>query len=184
MSEDKLRIKYVDDVTVTLAQETFMIGMPLNFPLINPDCKGRLNDLEQYVEAHDTKLNTIKTKVIPFNFSRKNYFEPKISLGGSDLEIVYKTKLLGVICTSDCKWNENTKHIVRKANTKMCFFRSKGSRSLKRNLAGHLQIVHSLPLGVLCSTLVWESIQQVLSRPRACTEDSLKDISRPHVWIL
>jgi hypothetical protein len=58
-------------------------------------------DLEMYVADHDTKLNTKKTKIVSFNFSRNG--EPQISLGRNELEIVHKTKLLDVVCTSDCK---------------------------------------------------------------------------------
>ena len=68
-------------------------------------------------------LNTRKTKIIPFNFSRTSDFEPNITLDENRLDIIYQTKLLGVICTSDCKWKENTKNLVAKANGKMWFLR-------------------------------------------------------------
>jgi hypothetical protein len=95
----------------------------LKLPPDKSKVQERLNELEQYVTVHDMKLNTTKTKIIPFNFSRKYDFVPAIALGGQNLEVVYKTKLLGVICTADCKWNENTKHLVSKANSKVWFLR-------------------------------------------------------------
>ena len=58
-----------------------------------------------------------------FYFSRAKDFEPEIYLDNNQLEIVYKTKLLGVVCTSDCKWTENTKYLVSKANGKIWFLR-------------------------------------------------------------
>ena len=76
-----------------------------------------------YLKEHDMKINKAKTKIIPFNFSRNKDFVPTTSLYGEKLDVVYKTKLLGVICTSDCKWNENTKHLVSKVNSKLWFLR-------------------------------------------------------------
>jgi hypothetical protein len=37
--------------------------------------------------------------------------------------MVYRTKLLGVVCTSDCKWKENTNNFVAQANGKLWFLR-------------------------------------------------------------
>ena len=42
-------------------------------------------------------LNTKKTKIIPFNFSRKFDFVPEFMLESEKLEVVYLTKLL-VLC--------------------------------------------------------------------------------------
>ena len=137
ISDDELRIKYVDDLSfaevVNLRDLTLkddMIG-PRNFHDRNqlklPPEKSRLQkrlvELEEYVQNHEMKLNIAKTKIIPFNFSRNRDFEPCISLDGTDLDVVYSMRLLGVICTSDCKWKENTKHLVKKANTKVWFLR-------------------------------------------------------------
>ena len=72
----------------------------------------RLDDIEKHVDAHDMKLNAKKTKIIPFYFSRNFCFEPEIYLYNKQLDII---KLLGVICTADCKWNESTKYLDAKA---------------------------------------------------------------------
>ena len=95
----------------------------LELPPDKSRLQERLKDLEKYVVDHEMILNTKKTKVILFNFSRMSDFEPNITLNENKLEIIYKTKLLGVICTSDCKWKENTKNLVAKANSKMWFLR-------------------------------------------------------------
>lgn len=65
------------------------------------------------------KLNLKKTKVMHFNFTRKYNINPKIKLEGSTLEYVTETKLLGLTITSDCKWNANTRTIVRKGNSRL-----------------------------------------------------------------
>ena len=58
-----------------------------------------------------------------FNFSRKYDFLPKLNVANKQLEVIYETKLLGVILTSDCKWHENTKYIVKKANNRIWYLR-------------------------------------------------------------
>ena len=71
------------------------------------------------------KLNKKKTKIFPFNFSKTRDFIPAVSIPGElePLEVVYKTKLLGVICSSDGKWAENTDYIVKKAASKLWMLR-------------------------------------------------------------
>ena len=137
MTDDELRIKYVDDLTMAevvdlrdLIQSEELIGprnlYDMNKLLLPPEksrLQERLSDLEAYVDAHDMKLNTKKTKIIPFNFSINRDFEPNITLAGNQLDVVYKTKLLGIIFTSDCKWKENTRNLVAKANSKIWFLR-------------------------------------------------------------
>lgn len=69
------------------------------------------------------KINTGKTKIMPFNFTRKFDFLPRYTLNGEKLEPVHCTRLLGVIVSSDGKFSENTKHIVRRASSKLWFLR-------------------------------------------------------------
>ena len=59
----------------------------------------------------------------PFNFSTKYDFIPKYNISGQELEVVYETKLLGVIIPSDCKWSSNTEYITKKAKSKLWFLR-------------------------------------------------------------
>ena len=69
------------------------------------------------------KLNAKKSKVMPFNFSRKWDFVPNLEMGNEPLEVVFLTKLLGVIITSDCKFSENTKYLTKKGYNKLWFLR-------------------------------------------------------------
>ena len=137
ISEEELRIKYVDDLSLaeTISLKDLMVADQLigpttfhgrnglEFPQDKSKLQKRLNELETYVQDHDMIINKSKTKIIPFIFSSCKDFVPTVSLYGETLDVVYKTKLLGVICTSDCKWNENTKHLVSKANSKLWFLR-------------------------------------------------------------
>ena len=69
------------------------------------------------------KVNSKKTKIIPFNFTRKYDFIPDYKINNEQLDVVYSSKLLGVIIQSDCKWGENTKYIVGKAKKRIWFLR-------------------------------------------------------------
>ena len=46
-----------------------------------------------------------------------------MSIGENDLEVVKSIKLLGVMFTSDLKWNEHTAYITKKARKRLWFLR-------------------------------------------------------------
>ena len=71
---------------------------------------GKLGQIREYANLHDMKVNHKKTKIIPFNFSRKYDFLPKLEYDGHLLEVEYTCKLLGVMIDSSGRWNE---HICR-----------------------------------------------------------------------
>ena len=64
-------------------------------------------------------LNTKKTNGMIFNFCKEFQFTSRIQLESEIMEIVSETKLLGVIVNSNLSWDENTKHLVKKANARM-----------------------------------------------------------------
>ena len=65
------------------------------------------------------KLNTKKTKCMIFNPTRKKQFTTNLTLKGDPVEIVDQYKSLGIILSSDLKWNLNTDKIVKSANMRM-----------------------------------------------------------------
>ena len=81
----------------------------------------RLNQIQQYSELHQLKINREKTKVMAFNFSRKFDFMPKLFIDNEQLEVVTSTKLLGVKISSDLKWNLHTEYLVKKAKKKLWY---------------------------------------------------------------
>ena len=83
----------------------------------------RLNDLQKFSHNFEMSINTGKTKIQPFKFSKKFDFVPEMQFEGKTLEVVYKTQLLGVTITSDCSWNSHINEIVTNANQKMWFIR-------------------------------------------------------------
>ena len=66
------------------------------------------------------KINTKKTKIIPFNPTKNFDFLPLLNFPGEDpLEVIYSTKLLGVTITSDLSWNEHVQNISKQATKKL-----------------------------------------------------------------
>ena len=62
-----------------------------------------------------------------FNFSKKYQFSPRLEIDGEQIEVIDSTRLLGTIITSDLRWEQNTNHIVKKANARMELLRKVAS---------------------------------------------------------
>jgi hypothetical protein len=57
---------------------------------------------------------------MPFNFSKTKNFIPKINFPGDEpLNVIYETKLLGIIITSDLRWNAHVKFITGNATKRL-----------------------------------------------------------------
>ena len=138
VTDQEARLKFVDDLSVAecvrldtqLQPDSDQSGPRqyhdrngLIFPPDQSALQKRLDDITKSASIHDMKLNLAKSKIIPFNFTRKYDFVPTYSLDGAPLEVVYETKLLGLTLTSDCKWEANTKNIVQKGNSRLWFLR-------------------------------------------------------------
>ena len=80
----------------------------------------QLSDLSMYTNKHKMKINFKKTKILPFNFSRKYDFLPQIQFPECEpLEVIYHTKLLGVTISSDLSWSLHTTDITKRATKKL-----------------------------------------------------------------
>ena len=69
------------------------------------------------------KINDKKTKFMLFNNSKVIDFIPRFTLGNQETNIVEEMKVLGVMLTSDLKWNSHTNHIITKAFKKVWMLR-------------------------------------------------------------
>ena len=58
-----------------------------------------------------------------FNFTNNFTFSTRTQVNENNVEIINQTKLLGVTITNDLKWEENTKMLVKKANSRMQLLR-------------------------------------------------------------
>ena len=92
-SELKLRLKFVDDLSMA---ECVRLDTQLHqgqggyiLPSDESVLQRRLDEISSAAEVHDMKLNLTKTKIIPFNFTRKYQFEPNFILENTTLEVVH-----------------------------------------------------------------------------------------------
>ena len=127
-----MHAKYVDDLTVAEAinlrnvlnvENEDGLVRPLNFHQRteqklsdnSSQVEHQLDEIHQYAVTNDMKINQQKTKIMLFNTSTTNDFQPDMNIEGVEIEVVEKMKLLGVIITNDLKWHENTLLITKKA---------------------------------------------------------------------
>ena len=123
------RAKFMDDLTILeiillanvgLASHHTKSNVPTNIAMHNQfiprehlKTQKYVEDIDNWTELNKMKLNENKTKQIIFNFTKDHQFSAEIRLKNKNLEVINKTKLLGAIITSDLKWHENTKFIVK-----------------------------------------------------------------------
>ena len=136
---EQIKVKYVDDLSMASSVplksqlvKSINPVLPASFhnrtghilPTQNNKLQDKLNDLKTYSENNSMKLNNKKTKIMIFNFSTSRDFMPELCLSQNDfLEVVEMTKLVGITITSNLKWNENTKRMVKKATSRLWMLR-------------------------------------------------------------
>ena len=135
-----MHLKYVDDLTVVESlrlkdvldyKEESSLVRPLNYherleQALSPEksqVQNQLNILSEHAKQNKMKINHDKTKIMLFNPGKKHDFQPKIEMEGLKLDVVDQMKLLGVVITSDLKWDENTDFITSKAFRRLWLLR-------------------------------------------------------------
>ena len=93
-------------------------------PVENYQLQQQLDDLVQYCNTNQMKINKSKTKVMIFN-TRRNYDgRPRLTVEvGEYLEVVEVFKLLGVMVRSDLKWSDNSDYICKKRKAHLWMLR-------------------------------------------------------------
>ena len=178
------RFKFVDDLSVLEKINLLIIGLasfnlrasiPSDVPTHNQIIPANqlksqeyLDKIEEWTNKQKMVLNQKKTKVMIFNYTDKYKFTTRLKLKGENLEIVDKTKLLGVTITNDLKWDANTAEIVKKANARLELVRkiSSFSASLEDIKTIYILFVRSI---LEQSCVVWHSM---------LTEENSNDLER------
>ena len=168
-SQDKLNKKsFVDDLTLLekislskLQTKERIIG-PLNFhdrfSLFLPPSlsilQHQLDDLKIFTQEHSMKLNSRKTKCMPYINSRTRDFMPQLSLeSDSFLEVIYELKLVGLVLTSDLQWTSHINYTVTrvtKAIWQLVRFKQLGAPREKLRTLYILKIRSILMFGAVC----------------------------------
>ena len=113
------------DLAATLLPTPPIIG-PANFHerpgmSLPPDQSILQHQLANLLNFTDSnKINHKKTKIIPFNFSKKFDFLPQLNFPNCEpLEVIYSTRLLGVTLTSNLSWADHVDDICQRATQKL-----------------------------------------------------------------
>ena len=130
-----MKYKWLDDLTILEVVNLLTVGIssynikehvPSDIHTSNVYIDPRnlqtqqyINNISDWTEKRKMKLNHKKSSIMIFNFEDKYQFSSRLNMEGSRLEIVKQCKLLGVIITNDLKWDENTRYLVKKANSRM-----------------------------------------------------------------
>ena len=96
-------------------------------PARNLKSQGWLDEINCWTKNQKMLLNEKKTKTMIFNHTNNYQFTTRLTANDKPIEVINSTRLLGTIVTSDLKWDENTAHIVKKANARMELLRKVAS---------------------------------------------------------
>ena len=148
----KMHAKYVDDMTAAQAvkikdvlekdENRFWPKPPMRrerfeqvLPADKNEIQNQLDNLCNYANENEMKLNSEKTKVMLFNVAKRNDFMPEIKVKNEtqNIEVVEEFKLLGVLVTSDLKWDANTNAITTKAYKRLWMLRRLKNLGLKNS---------------------------------------------------
>ena len=182
---EKMHVKYVDDMT--MAQSINLKDELENdqnrkwtkpamkrdrheqcLPLEKNQMQVDMNQLCNYANENEMRLNTGKTKTMLFNTAKNWDFLPEIHVDGINLEVVEEYKLLGVMITSDLKWDTNTEHITKKAFSRLWMIRR--LKNLGLNTESLLQIFRTQVRSLLeYGAVTWHSM---------LTDENSKSIER------
>ena len=114
----------------------------------------KLQDLQVFTNMHFMKLNSKKTKCMPFINSLTKDFEPRLSLeDGKYLEVIYQMKLVGLVISSDMTWNAHVSYTVSRVNSiiwQLVRFKNLGAPRGKLVLFYTLKARSILMFGAVC----------------------------------
>ena len=102
------------------------------------------------------KLNTDKSKIMIFNFTKKHKFTTQLNINDENIEVVDNIKLLGTVISSDLKWDTNISYLTKKAWKRMLLLQNaakftKESSDLKSTYLTFIRPVFKQ------SAIVWHS---------------------------
>ena len=91
-----------------------------------------------------------------FNFTNDFQFSTRNILNNKNIEVIDKTKLLGVVISNDLKWEENTNLLVKKANARMQLLRKCATFTTDKNELTNVYILFIRSI-LEQSCVVWHS---------------------------
>ena len=108
-----LRYKYVDDITV----------LELRRSSEQSKLSESLDAVAAWSADNDMQVNHSKTAVMHFDFAQQPDPQSPIRIGNSSLTTTTNVRLLGIRVTSELRWDQHVKDIIRKASGRLQMLR-------------------------------------------------------------
>ena len=133
------RFRFVDDLSILEIINLLTVGLAsynskqhipshipehnMFIPAENLKSQKFLEQINEWTQSKQMKVNEKKTKNMIFNFSKDHQFSTQLKLNGETIETVSSARLLGTILSSNLKWDQNIEDIVKRANGRMQLLR-------------------------------------------------------------
>ena len=159
---------YIDDLTLLekislskLIPKTRIIGPPnfhdrfhIKLPKEDSILQHQLEDLNIFTKAHSMKINSSKTKCLPFINSRTKDFMPELTLEeGNYLEVIYQLKLVGLVINSELSWQPHIDYTVARVNKviwQLVRLKQLGAPRDKLIILYVMKVISILMFGAIC----------------------------------
>ena len=162
VTKDEVRVKWIDDVSLAEAvrldeclgmDEEEFIG-PREYhdrhgwvlDTSKSKLQARLNEIENYSLKNGMVVNTKKSKIIFWNWSKKFSFLPKLEYNSQTLDIVEKAKLLGVTINSKGRWNDHINDISNRAKSRIFFLRRLKELGASQSILKEIYVLFVRPI--------------------------------------
>ena len=77
--------------------------------------------VESWTIEHNMQLNADKCKELVKDFKKNKHAFSPVVVCGKELSVVNSARVLGVMLSSDLKWNEHVNESIKKANKSLFF---------------------------------------------------------------
>ena len=124
--DDLSTLKLINLLSIGLASNNYHSHAPSDIAVgklfIDPNnikSQSYLEKIKKWTESKQMKLNKNKTNYSIINFSAKYQFDTRLNIGGSIVEQISDTKILGRKIKDDLTWKSNTEMPTKKAYMRM-----------------------------------------------------------------
>ena len=134
------KFKFIDDLSILEVLNLITIGLSsYNFhqhvasdvgisqSYLDPSnikSQSYLDNLVDWTNDKEMKLNAEKTKYMIFNYSKKYQFNTRLVMEGKVLDQVHETRLLGLTIRDDLSWKANTENLSKRAYKRMIIIKN------------------------------------------------------------
>ena len=81
---------------------------------------SKLEEIKRFADEKQMVINSGKTKIMLFNKSHKYDFMPEITISqGENLEVIEEFKILGLVISTDLKWNKHIEYMCKRGFMKL-----------------------------------------------------------------